>query len=214
MNKIGCGIVVNHSKVGERESGHNGGFLSQSPANTSLHQLFVHVVSKLPPLSPPPLFHQPLVTTLKEMVSEVRESIAEKKSELENLPLETGRIDLISYASCPPCQYALIFPSQRIKNAWEQDFLLAKTKADELAPPTTNVSPPTSPPPVSTSVSQALEFIHPILLQSGGVGTKVPQEVPYFLCIMYDCTTSFLDHVCYCGSSSWLCFLWLPVVVL
>jgi hypothetical protein len=105
------------------------------------------------------------------MLSEVRESIAEKKAELENLPLETGRIDLISYASCPPCQYTLVFPSQRIKNSWEDDFLQAKTKADKEAPPTVNVAPPTSPPPMSTS--QALDFIHPILLQSGRVGTKV-----------------------------------------
>ena len=105
------------------------------------------------------------------MLSEVRDSISEKKLELENLPLETGRIDLISYASCPPCQYALVFPSQRIKNSWEEEFLQAKTKADKEAPPMTNIAPPTSPPPTSTS--HALDFIHPILLQSGRVGTKV-----------------------------------------
>ena len=127
------------------------------------------------PLSLP--FPQPLVTTIKDMMSEVRESIAEKRSELDNLPLETGRIDLISYASSPPCQYTLVFPSQRIRNAWEQDFLLAKTKADEQAPPTVNVAPPKSPPPTSIGISQALEFAHPILLQSGRVGTKVRCEV-------------------------------------
>ena len=117
------------------------------------------------------------------MLSEVRESIAEKKAELENLPLETGRIDLISYASCPPCQYTLVFPSQRIRNSWENDFLQAKTKADKEAPPTVNVAPPTSPPPTSTS--QALDFIHPILLQSGRVGTKVHQ----LICVMNEIST-------------------------
>ena len=104
----------------------------------------------------------------------MRESITEKKTELDNLPLETGRIDLISYASSQPCQYALIFPSQRIKSAWEQDFLQAKAIADQQAPPTVNVAPPKSPPPMPVGISQALDFVHPILLQSGRVvGTKV-----------------------------------------
>lgn len=132
---------------------------------------------------------------------EVRDGIAEKKAELDNLPLETGRIDLISYASAPPCQYALIFPSQRIKNMWEQDFLLAKTKADELAPPTVTVAPPTSPPPVSAGISEALEFVHPVLLQSGRVGTKVQTCTTNCHCLirrpLYHITITFV-HLSVC----------------
>ncbi len=56
---------------------------------------------------------QSLVTTLKNLQADVRERMSEKRTELENLPVESGRIDLVSYASPSPTQYSLVFPSQR-----------------------------------------------------------------------------------------------------
>ena len=132
------------------------------------------VVYYSPPSSPslPPSL-QTLVSSLKDMLAEVRDNIAEKRAELDDLPLEAARIDLVSYASSPPSQYSLVFPSQRIRNAWEREFLQAKADADHMAPPTATVAPPMSPPPGEMGVSRDLEFLHPIILNSGGVGTQV-----------------------------------------
>lgn len=56
---------------------------------------------------------QSLATTLKNLQADVRERIAEKRTELENLPVESGRIDLVSYVTPSPTQYTVVFPSQR-----------------------------------------------------------------------------------------------------
>ena len=78
--------------------------------------------------------------------------------------------------STPPLQYSLLFPSQRIRNSWEKDFLTTKQAANNQALPSTPVAPPTSPPPVPDSVSSHLQFLHPILVQSGRVGIEVSER--------------------------------------
>ena len=50
-------------------------------------------------LSLPPWL-QPLTSLLKDMLSEVRQAISEKKAELENLPLLHSRVDLMCYNRC------------------------------------------------------------------------------------------------------------------
>ena len=140
------------------------------------------------------------------MLTEVREDISEKKAALDDLPLETGRLDIISYATSPPSQYSLLFPSQRLKSSWEADFLKHKSTADQQAPPNDMVAPPTSPPPVP-AVSHDMKFLHPMVLQSGRVGTKVSQSAFIGWCVCLHVSTfivlesqvyisSFLVHTC------------------
>ena len=90
--------------------------------------------------------------------------------ELENLPIECGRTDLISYASESPTQYTLVFPSQKIRNLWETELLRTKEMADGQVPPTTSIAPPTSPLPVKMN---ELKFLNSMVLQSGRVGMQV-----------------------------------------
>ena len=105
---------------------------------------------------------------------EVRDSVAAKKAELENLPVDNGRMDLISYASSQPMQYTVIFPSQNIRNQWRTEFLKVKEAADVQAPPSTSVAPPTSPLPVSmVGACEGVEFQNQIILPSLRSGMHV-----------------------------------------
>ncbi|CAI8041525.1 Rho guanine nucleotide exchange factor 17 [Geodia barretti] len=107
--------------------------------------------------------HQPLSSLLKDMLSEVRQSISDKKAELENLPLLHSRVDLMCYNSLPPTQYSIIFPSQKIRNSWEEDFLKVKrsTCSPLLAAPHSSRSSP------QPSDDGGFEFLHPLHVQSG-----------------------------------------------
>ena len=115
------------------------------------------------------------MTTLKELQAEVRESAAVKKAEFDQLPPECNRIDLISYISAPPTQYTLLFPSLKIKNLWEQEFLTVKEAADCQAPSSMNIAPPTSPLPVQVMPHEELTFVNSIVLQSVRVGMQVSE---------------------------------------
>ncbi len=110
---------------------------------------------------------------------EVRDSVTAKKTELDNLPVENGRIDLISYACSPPTQYTVIFPSQKIKNKWKEEFLQVKEAADIQAPPSTSVAPPTSPLPVPMmNGCEEVEFQNHIVLPSVRLGMQVFAPLP------------------------------------
>lgn len=117
---------------------------------------------------------QNLVVALKELQTEVREGVVSKRAELDNLPVENGRVDLISYASSPPMQYTIIFPTQKIKTQWKTGFLQAKRTADDQAPPSANVAPPTSPlPVVLPSDYEKVEFQSHTHLPSVRTGMQV-----------------------------------------
>ncbi|CAI8041530.1 Rho guanine nucleotide exchange factor 17 [Geodia barretti] len=113
--------------------------------------------------------HQPLSSLLKDMLSEVRQSISDKKAELENLPLLHSRVDLMCYNSLPPTQYSIIFPSQKIRNSWEEDFLKVKrsTCSPLLAAPHSSRSSP------QPSDDGGFEFLHPLHVQSGRAGMEL-----------------------------------------
>ena len=118
------------------------------------------------------------MAALKDLQTEVRDSMASKRAELDNLPVENGRMDLISYASSPPTQYTIIFPSQKIKNQWKTEFLQVKEAADIQAPPSTNVAPPTSPLPVPlVSGCEEVEFQSHTVLPSVRIGMQVRPEM-------------------------------------
>lgn len=117
------------------------------------------------------------MATLKELQAEVREGVASKKTQLDNLPLECSRIDLVGYTSLPPTQYTLLFPSLKIKDLWEKEFLKVKGAADCKAPPTSSVAPPTSPLPVQVCPSHDLVFQNSIILQSVKSGMQVSQNL-------------------------------------
>ena len=72
--------------------------------------------------------------------------------------------------SLPPTQYSIIFPSQKIRNSWEDDFLRVKRSicSPLLATPTS--SSRASPLPPSEG---GLEFLHPLHVQSGRPGMEV-----------------------------------------
>ncbi len=120
-----------------------------------------------------PLTHvQSLTSNLKDLQAEVRESIFSKKLELEDLPPDCARVDLISYLSgSTPAQCTMVLPSQKIRDSWEEEFLRTKAAADGKAPPTDSIAPPTSPFPVE--VNTKLDFLNSIVLQSGRVGMQV-----------------------------------------
>ena len=106
--------------------------------------------------------------------------------------------------------------SYRIRNTWEIDFIAAKSKADKQAPPNSNVAPPTSPVPVlvPNHLSSELKFLHPLLLQSGRVGTevragfKISTEVFVVSKCITVCVCVFVC-VCVCGGGSLYC---LPII--
>ena len=71
--------------------------------------------------------------------------------------------------SLPPTQYSIIFPSQKIRNTWEEDFLRVKraTCSPLLAtPPSSQASP-------QPSTDVGFEFLHPLHVQSGRAGMEV-----------------------------------------
>jgi len=115
---------------------------------------------------------------MKDLRVEVRESVVSKKDELESLPLECSRMDLFSFISSTPIQYSIIFPSQKIRQSWEEEFLQVKKTADKEAPPYASVAPPTSPFPAEVSHCQEIEFRNSAILQSGKIGTVVSAPVP------------------------------------
>ena len=120
---------------------------------------------------------QGVATALRDLHAEVRDSVVSKREELENMPLECSRMDLIGYVSATPTQYSVIFPSQKIRHCWEEEFLQAKKMADNKAPPNANVAPPTSPFLAQVSLCQELEFRNSAVLQSGRIGTVVSMKL-------------------------------------
>ena len=122
---------------------------------------------------------QNLAMAIKDLHAEVRESAVTKKEELESLPLECTRMDLFSYISTTPIQYSIIFPSQKIRQSWEQEFLQAKRTADNEAPPYASVAPPTSPFPAEVSRCTEIEFRNSAIVQSGKIGTVVSVATLY-----------------------------------
>ena len=79
----------------------------------------------------------------------------------------------LSLPSLPPTQYSIIFPSQKIRNSWEEDFLRVKRSfASPLL--TTPPSPSSSySPGQQTSGHTGYEFLHPLHVQSGRAGMEV-----------------------------------------
>ena len=65
--------------------------------------------------------------------------------------------------SLPPTQYAIVFPTQKIRNSWEEDFLRVKQAT----------WPPQDPSPGSPQSEGGLEFLHPLQVQSGRSGMQV-----------------------------------------
>lgn len=120
---------------------------------------------------------QSLLAALKELQLEVQRDMTSKRAELENLPTGSSRTDLISYFSAIPTQYTVLFPSHNIRNSWEMEFLRAKHKADDKAPPSASVAPPTSPLPVQTAACQELEFLNSNVLHCGRVCLQVSKCV-------------------------------------
>ena len=147
--------------------------------------------------------HQPLAGMLKEMLTETRADIAQKKSEIENLPHDSLHVDLISYASNPPFQYSIVFPLQRIKESWEKQFSEVKMMANKSAPPTQIVSPIISPPPTKAPAPTGMSFLHPILLHSNRVetmltcaGVGLPVESHSTSCLWVCCSDGHSGQVC------------------
>ncbi len=116
---------------------------------------------------------QGLATVLRDLHGEIRDSISSKKEEMDNSPQECARMDLIGYVSATPTQYSIIFPSQKIRQNWEDEFLQAKKMADNEALPFDIVVPPTSPFPAKVSVCEEFEFRNFSVVQSGRIGTMV-----------------------------------------
>ena len=73
------------------------------------------------------------------------------------------------WGSLPPTQYSIIFPSQKIRNSWEEDFLKVKrsTCSPLLAAPHSSRSSP------QPSGDGGFEFLHPLHVQSGRAGMEV-----------------------------------------
>lgn len=140
---------------------------------------------------------------MRELQAEVREGMVSKKAELDNLPPECSRIDLISYACALPTQYTILFPTQKIKDSWENQFLRAKEVADFQAPPSATVAPPTSPLPVRTGACQELEFVKSIIVRSVRTGMQVCTAymlpIPSLAVIFSSPFLCSLAHMCYRG---------------
>lgn len=77
--------------------------------------------------------HQELNILLQDMLDQVRTGMSNKQHEIETLPNDSSRLDLISHDSSPPAKYFLIFSNQKEKQHWEQ--LLRNTQVGAASSP-------------------------------------------------------------------------------